>query len=315
MSRAKAVHITNARPEEWPAAFDLALAHLGEDIRPARVANALALVAGGALSPQGIFVARQAGRLRGVQVCVPLPGASGLFWLPKTVPPDVPLEERLVAHALSWLKARGAKLAQAILSPLDSAAAASLLRSGFRAVTRLTYFEHALEALAPALSSSLNYVTYSAATRDLFHATLLRSYVGTLDCPELNGVRTIDEIIAGHQGQGNHRPELWWMALEGDRPVAVTLVAEVPDLGAWDLSYLGVVPEARRRGIARQCTAHVLRAARAERAPKLVLAVDDRNEPAVQLYRRLGFVSLDVREVYLQIFHRPLALGSASPSG
>jgi mycothiol synthase len=300
------MHITTAGPEEWSVAFELALGHLSEDIRPRRVLNALALVAGGDIDPEGILVARDATGLRGVQICVRLPGASGLFWLPKTRPSDAALEDQLVQCALDWLGGRGAKLAQAILSPLDSCHAGPLLRTGFRLVTRLSYLEHLLETIPPPETSLLHYSTYAGDNRDVFHATLARTYEATLDCPELNGVRAIEEIIAGHKGQGNHRPDRWWLAFERERPIAVAMVAEVPDLGAWDLAYLGVVPEARGRGVGRELASHALRAAQAAGAPKMILAVDERNWPASQLYRQLGFVSVDIREVYLQILDRPL---------
>jgi mycothiol synthase len=303
--------ITTAAPEEWPAAFALALRHLGEDIRPARLLKALELAAAGEIDPEGIFVARAAAGLCGVVVCIPLPGASGLFWLPKTHPPDAALEDRLVRTALAWLRGRGTKLAQAILNALDIPAAGSLLRCGFRLVTRLEYLEHTLAAVPPLPPARLHLITYSEETREVFHATLLRTYEGTLDCPELNGVRTIDEIIAGHIAQGRFRPERWWLALEGDRPIAVVMVTEVQDMEAWDLSYLGVVPEARRRGVGRELAQQVLQAAQTAQAPKVILAVDNRNQPARQLYLDLGFLSVDFREVYLFFWDRPLAEASA----
>ncbi len=75
-------------------------------------------MAQGVIDPGGIFVATNENRLGGVQICVPLPGASGLFWLPCSNPSDIAVEEELVQTALDWAHGRGAKLAQAILSPL-----------------------------------------------------------------------------------------------------------------------------------------------------------------------------------------------------
>lgn len=294
--------IRTAAAAEWPAAFALALRHLPEDLRPARVVNALTLVASGEIPPDGIFVACDVGGLRGVQVCVPLPGASGLFWLPKTDPPNDSVEQQLVAWALAWLQRRGTKVAQALLSSLDVPAAGPLVQCGFKLVTRLHYLEHQLQSVLPAPSSRLRFSTYQEGSQDLFRATLQRTYEGTLDCPELNDVRSMEETIAGHIGQGKFRPERWWLAWAGDRPVAVALATEVPDMDVWDLSYLGVVPEARRRGVGRAVAEYVLHTAQAAHADKLILAVDDRNRPALQLYHTLGFLSVDFREVYLYLW-------------
>jgi mycothiol synthase len=305
------MHISTAAPADWLAAFELALQHLSAEQRPARVHNALSMLSKGAIDPGGIFLVRAGSALRGVQVCISLPGASGLFWLPKSKPHDPALEERLVQHALDWLRRGGAKLAQAILSPLESVDAGPLLRRGFRSLTSLHYFEHPLQMLPPSLAARLHYCTYSEANRDVFHATLQRTYEGTLDCPELNGMRTLDEVIAGHKAQGEFHPERWWLAFEGDNPIGVAIMTDVPDLGAWDLSYVGLVPAARRQGLGRELVGRLLHFAHKARAPKLLLAVDRRNQPALQLYRSLGFVSGEYREVYLHFWDGPLA---AAPS-
>jgi mycothiol synthase len=293
--------------------MELALRHLGEDIRPARLLNALTLLAAGEIDPEGIFVARGPGGLCGVQICVPLPGATGLFWLPKTHPADAALEDQLVQFALDWLAGRGTKLAQAFLSPQDSPWAGPLLRGGFRAVTRLLFLERVLDRIPARPPMRLHFNTYVEENRHAFQAILLRTYEGTKDCPELNGVRTIEEIIAGHLGQGSFHPDRWWLAFEEGRPVGVAMVTEVPDREAWDLSYLGVVPEARGRGLGRELAIHVLHAAQASHASKLILAVDDRNYPALQLYRLLGFLSVGYREVYLKVLDRSLAAASTTP--
>jgi ribosomal protein S18 acetylase RimI-like enzyme len=305
------MQITIAAPEERPAAFELALRHLGADIRATRALNALTLVAAGDIDPDGIIVARAGSRLCGVLVCVPLPGASGLFWLPKTDPVDAALEERLVQHGLEWLRGGGAKIAQAIIDPRDAEFVGPLRQRGFRLVTRLQYLEHPLDRLPLPTATSLSYNTYSEETQEAFHTTLLRTYEGTLDCPELNGVRTIDEIIAGHIGQGRFRPECWRLAFDRGGPIGVAMAAEVPESAAWDLAYLGVVPEARRRGYGRELAASMLREALDAQASKLIVAVDERNQPALQLYHELGFLSADVREVYLHFFRSALAAESS----
>ena len=254
--------ITTAAPEERSAAFELALRHLGEDVRPARVLNALSLVAAGEISSEGIFVARGPEGLRGVQICVPLPGASGLFWLPRTRPVDAGLENQLVHFALDWLGERGTKLAQAFLSPEDSPGSGPLLHCGFQAVTRPPLSRTWPGSVSPPLPAHRDYILVPIRKRiGSFFTRPLCTYEATQDCPELNGVRTIEEIIAGHHGQSGYHPDRWWLACEGNRPVGVAMVNEITDVKAWDLSYLGIVPEARGRGLGRELAGHVLRTA------------------------------------------------------
>src|SRR5262245_32289626 len=110
-----------ARPEEWSAAFELALQRVPADERPTRVANALTLLAAGEIDPAGIFVARSPRGLAGVQIAIMLRGASGLFWLPQVDRQFSAgaLAPRLVGAALDWLRGLGAKLAQALIHPSE----------------------------------------------------------------------------------------------------------------------------------------------------------------------------------------------------
>jgi ribosomal protein S18 acetylase RimI-like enzyme len=118
----------------------------------------------------------------------------------------------------------------------------------------------------------------------------------------VNGVRDVREVIEGHRAQGSHDPARWWLALDGGQPIGVLMLTEMPEWQGWDLSYIGVVPEARGRGFGRQLTGRALTAARAAGAAQLTLAVDTRNEPARKLYHDLGFRPYDRREVFLAIW-------------
>ena len=115
-------------------------------------------------------------------------------------------------------------------------------------------------------------------------------------------VRTVEEAIAGHRAQGRFAPGRWWLAVAGSRPAGVLLMTEIPEIGDWDVSYLGVVPEARRRGFAKEMMLRGLFEAKAAGVKRVTLSVDSRNLPALQLYRDLGFSPYDRREVYLAIW-------------
>ena len=147
----------------------------------------------------------------------------------------------------------------------------------------------------------MSYQSYASCVAEQFHQTLLRTYEATLDCPEVNDVRNIEEIITGHQSQGRYDPECWWLASHEGRPAGVLLLADVPDLQSWDLLYVGVTREARRKGFGRELTRKALWEARAADAPQLTLSVDARNQPALQMYESVGFERYDQREVFLKI--------------
>ncbi len=294
--------IEPARPEERPAAFRLLFRHLAREEQDQRVGNALHLLRQGELEPEGILVARGAAGLVGALVCLPVPGASGLVWPPQARRREV--EDRLLAHAVVWLRRRGAKLGQALLGQDEKPFAAPLERNGFRHVTGLWYLRHDLDLPRDLLDQQdrLEYRPYPQCDPALFGHTLERTYEGTLDCPEVTGVRTLAEVLEGHRAQGVHDPAWWWLALDGGQPVGVLLLTRMPEWDAWDVAYVGIVPEARRRGWGHELMRKALVSARTTEVSRVTLSVDARNRPAWELYTRLGFEPYDRREVYLAIW-------------
>jgi ribosomal protein S18 acetylase RimI-like enzyme len=261
----------------------------------------------GELDQAGILLATAGREPVGAIVCLPVPGASGLVWPPQAVagPDQGGIEDALVSRAAAWLRQRGARLGQCLLTEQEVALGAPLCRNGFAHVTALCYMQYDLARLADSFAPGrrLCCVPYSQLTNPAaFHETLLLSYEGTEDCPEISGTRTVEEIIEGHRAQGKHDPRRWWLALADGRPVGVMLLCEVPEWAAWDVAYVGVVPGERGRGYGRELMQRALAAARADGVARLTLSVDVRNRPAWRLYTDLGFEAHDRREVFLAIW-------------
>jgi ribosomal protein S18 acetylase RimI-like enzyme len=295
--------IDQARADEWVPALHLAYRHLPDEERRVRVIHAVHLIDAGELDPRGVLVARAGGTVAGVQVCVPLGGSTCLFWPPETRPEHAAtgLADRLVQAGLTLARGLGCKLAQTLLPPAEADRAAALVRHDFLHVTRLLYLHHDLADPPPTdATPGLRFETYAPANEAAFREALGRTYVGTLDCPELSGIRTVDEILAGYRATPPYRPELWRLARADNVPAGLVIVTELPETGGWELSYLGVVPEFRRRGVGRGLVAHVVVAAREGAAGQLLVTVDERNAPARRLYAAAGFRPGEAREVYLR---------------
>ncbi len=309
------VRVEPARAEEREAALGLIFQHLPDAERGPRVANALTLVAQGELDPEGLLVARRGGTLVGAMVVLLLPGSSGLVWPPQALEESSadPILNLLIQHALHWLRRRGAKVGQAILVPEEAERAAPLAANGFRHVTSLWYLRHRLRWPDPETKKRFTaclhrrgvvFRAYPDCDPAIFQETLLQTYEGSQDCPELNGVRDPADVLAGHRGQGRHDPGRWWLLLEDGRPAGVLLLTAIPEWDALDISYLGVVPEARGRSLGQVLAARALQEAGRAGVAQLTLAVDSRNRPAWDLYHALGFEAYERREVYLALWDR-----------
>jgi len=76
---------------------------------------------------------------------------------------------------------------------------------------------------------------------------------------------------------------------EDDRVVAVVLLSRDGTTAGWEIAVVGVLPEYRRRGLARTLLVRSIDYLRERKAEKATLGVIDRNVPAYSLYTSLGF--------------------------
>ena len=130
---------------------------------------------------------------------------------------------------------------------------------------------------------------------------LERSYVETLDCPELSGMRTTDDILASHRGTGVYDPALWSIAYVNGEPEGCLLLTRCPEFSTVELVYIGLSPKLRGRRFGQWFMSHGLAQA-AMHAPRhdVTCAVDARNLPAQRLYERLGFTRFAERCPFVQ---------------
>jgi len=261
--------------------------------------HAFRLAAGGDLEASDLLVARRDGAIIGAVFASRVPGGVAVVWPPRAVDDDPAVEDELANAALKHVA--GARVAQAFLPPEKAGRGAPLLRAGFRHVTRvweMTARKTPIERSTPATRQmAVRYLDYDPST---FHSTLVRAHNDSLDCPELQGVLSPDEMLAGYRDSAPD-PSGWWLAVADDRPAGVLL------LNGEQLTFLGVVPEWRGRGVGRRLLDLAL-----ERADGLTLIVDVRNTPAIRLYRSAGLEVVGAREVFL--YFPGAAAGTLDPS-
>jgi ribosomal protein S18 acetylase RimI-like enzyme len=259
----------------------------------------------GELDLSGLWLARRGERVVGAILTQLLGGRAGAVW-----PPEVSLTwgrsavaGALVRAGLEGLAQRGARIAQALLTPdTPRQAGLDLTEGGLPAVTELRYLGR--DTAGPAASDGPGFVweVFEPARPEAFTRVLEATYSGSLDMPELDGLRSLDDIIESHQATGRYDPGLWHLGRLPGQPeaAAVVLLARNSVRATWEVSYLGLTPEARGRGLGREALEHAIELARPH-AGRLELAVDHRNTPARRLYERAGFVMYDRRRIHFRV--------------
>jgi ribosomal protein S18 acetylase RimI-like enzyme len=261
----------------------------------------------GEITRDNFLVVRDGERISGLLVYSASAGAAGQVWLPQVAPgyPAEVMADALLREGLRRLQQGGASFIQAQLREGEGPTAC-LLRVGFSHVSALATLYHPLYSVRTEDESDpppvlLRYQTFTEEAGPLFRQILISTYEGTLDFPELNYLRSPEEVLESHRRHGTYHPEQWYLAWEGEKPVGILLLVAMPDWDEWELSYVGVVAEARGRGIGKELVRHAIRQARQLQTSRLLVAVDTRNGPAHLLYARLGFLPVEEQQVYLLI--------------
>jgi mycothiol synthase len=236
-------------------------------------------------------LAARGGEILGACRMVPAAGRCAAVLAPRLLLWDEPLAARLIRAAAALAHTRdAARLIQVLTEsagggPLGSAIA----EAGFERLAVLAYLRRdvrPLENQTP-LPPDLEWVNYGLLRHRLFAETIARTYEASLDCPGLAGLRTMDETLVTHKRTGAFSPRWWHVATREGSPVGVVLLNNRKGRG--EITYLGVVPEARGHGVGRALVERAIQDTAEMGLPLVGLAVDTSNAPAVRLYAAAGF--------------------------
>jgi mycothiol synthase len=269
----------------------------------ARVADLISRADGRTASLDPCVAAYRDGQLVSACVALETPGAAALVFAP--IAAGGSDADRATIAALEALVeaawTRSVRLLEILTEPADTASGPVLREAGFRRLTRLLYL---VRGDAPALAKvcaadDLRWVAYSPAREQLFCEALEATYVQSLDCPELTGLRSTRDVLAGHRATGIFDPSRWWVVKRGDTLAGVLLLNGIPDRDALEVVYMGVAQASRGTRVADALLQRAVDEMGCANAKQLALAVDERNGPARHLYSRWGFVHSAGRDAWI----------------
>jgi len=291
-----------ARAEEIGDALSLVLGTPSAPAGADQVAEFAAFASVRGFNIDDLFVAGVNGRMEWAVLPLVSPGRTVLLLTPGALPRGVDIGP-LVETVCQWAASRGVHLAQTLVDPSDALAKQAFLKRHFCEIAELLYLQVTPRrgVAAPETPDAFRWHTYSPDNHPLFARAISESYRESLDCPALNGVRSIEDVIAGHRSSGEFDPETWYVLSEGTEPAAVLLLTKVPRSDMAELVYLGLSPASRGRGIGDLMVKQALWAVRHRMSlQRLTLAVDSRNVPALKLYYRHGMQQMGEKTAMLR---------------
>ncbi len=266
------------------------------DQQPGLVAALEAANAESGADFRGLFIGRnERGDIANAGWLQLLPGKTGVLWPPR---PDRHAARAILQSASDFARNAGLSLAQTLTDPRDIERRQLLADTGFAHLVDLDYLGAPADVFPRKLpASSLLFEPAGDEARDRMASAVNETYVESLDCPKLSGIRSTDDVLEGYKHQGDYDPKLWFTVSSEGRDVGVLILAKHPS-SVVELVYMGVVPSARGNGWGDDVVRFAQWCSRENQAERLVLAVDASNEPALRMYTRAGFQRFQSKSVH-----------------
>ncbi len=264
--------------------------------------------AGRAVREGGLLTCHDGDRLVGAMLSLPAAGRVTMAWPPKAAPGISPSVERQVWRSLldrcaESARERSSRFIQFLADELSPLLDQTLREAGYLHLTQLVYARRSIDPneSVPHSPADLEFIPYADSLQADLMTILEQSYRQSLDCPELTGVRSMEDVVASHQGHGDFDPRRWLLVRRENKWVGCLLLSAGDGEKVIEISYVALLPEARGQGLGRVLTRQAIRRAWEEGFEAVVLAVDARNTPALAMYEDEGFTPWDIREVFWRV--------------
>jgi mycothiol synthase len=292
-----------ASPEHRADVLALVFRDLSTEDREQRVRALLEGTRLGTVPMEGLLAARRGGRLVGGVFSEVQAGRTAVIWPPRLLSGEPASTGRQLMVAMSEsLAARRICVAHALLEAGAEADGRVLRAAGFEPLAELVYLVSGEQQFPGSLpASAVEFEPYDPANHDRLARVVEATYEGTLDCPRMNGIRQTEDVLAGYRATGVFSAARWLLVRHLGGDVGCLILADHPEHENWELVYMGLVPAARGNGWGKDITRRAQWLTRQAGRPRLVLAVDAANRPAMRMYSGLGFHPWDRRSVYLKV--------------
>jgi mycothiol synthase len=209
----------------------------------------------------------------------------------------------LVLHEFQrLLNSAGISQIQALLDVNNLSSRMVMLNSPFRQATTVRHLSLDLLNISCEAETAIAGYSFQPAsrfTRSQLEALVEATFVGTLDCPDLDGLRGSADVVGSFLESKAWDANLpWWVLSEGEVPIGCALVNKHPG-GIYELAYIGLIPSARGRGLGRALVDFSMHNCRKLGGNLITTAVDTQNWPARKIYDSLGFEEIRELAVWL----------------
>jgi ribosomal protein S18 acetylase RimI-like enzyme len=250
---------------------------------------------------------RQEEKLQGVVLAECLPGHSAVVMTPQLIAPrerDEVLAGDLLATMEMTLHEHHVLLAQALTPGRNHGAALRFQAAGYQFASDLLYLMAPCSALEEELSlaNDLPFELVSHDPRDSqrWGAIIERTYTETLDCPAVDGIRPLRDVLKGYRDIGKPRSDWWFLVRCEGQDIGCLLLADHGEMPQAELVYLGLAPEHRGHGWGGLLVREAIALAQRGGMQQILSSVDADNAPALRHYLAAGFRIWEQRVIWIK---------------
>ena len=238
--------------------------------------------------------------------CLSVPNEGRTAFIYSSVPnPADPQLDKYAVEALRQLCrltiSSNNNLLEALLDTEDTVRKKIFLCCDFKKLTDLIYLSRAstLPVQQLNINKNVSWLNYDQKNHNLFKNVIRQTYHDSLDCPELENMRDMEDVVQSHKAAGAFDPRWWKLMSHNDEPCGVLLLALLPDSNSMELVYMGLTTAVRGKGLGQLLLHEATECSRQSGVSCLMLAVDCRNHPARKLYEQFDFTEFLRRTVLL----------------
>ncbi len=148
----------------------------------------------------------------------------------------------------------------------------------------------------------VNWQIYSERNHALFVETVEKVWQGSCDCSFLGGCRSAEESLASYKASSVCFDRTYWSLMLIDKvPAGVCLLSPLMSNDNIELTYTGVVPEFRGKGLGKVMLNRALSLCAIDGFRVMTLAVDSQNSYARNIYVNAGFKDMFTRIAYFYV--------------
>ncbi len=309
-------------PREQRQALSLMISENEPEAKERELEKIFASVRKGQLDLTHLLIATTGRNILAAQLMIAQQDKTAILW-PAAIDPAFPgeapnnphllesIQETLLKKTILLAQKEACVQIQTTVEHDDTTRSAFYERNGLPAIGELLYMQRPASRCPPTdnpcesrtdleqTEDALKLVPVTEGISDEFLGELLQgTYIESADFPELQHNHDAYRSLLTHRLQGEYHPKHWFVIKQNETAAGVLFFSWHPDIEQWELTYLGILPEFRGKGIAGKAIGKSFQDSSRNNNP-VFLGVDSRNHYAIKVYESHGFVLLSRQRVHV----------------